>query len=200
MDIGSARLRGSVTQTSNSGIDVGAGTTAERPANDAGLIRYNTDLGRLEFSNGAQWANIGTGDFYTVSSNTPTNLGVANNAGTSNSAARVDHVHQFPLAIISNTIINANATLTLNDHGRVVEWNFGNSSLLLPNTFPVGFNCLITVANATGVPTFLANTGTTIRQADGYTKARKQWSEVSVRVHSNANGAAAVYILSGDMV
>jgi hypothetical protein len=116
-----------------------------------------------------------------------------------NIAAREDHVHQFPLATISNTIVTANSALTLNDHGRVVEWDTGNSSLILPNTFPAGFNCIVAVANATGVPTFVANTGATIRQADGYTKARKQWSEVSVRVRSNANGAAAIYVLSGDM-
>ena len=133
------------------------------------------------------------------SSTSPTGLGTTNSVGSANTIARGDHVHQFPLATISNTIVTANTALTLNDHGRVVVWDFANSSLILPNTFPAGFNCIVCVANSTGVPTFTANTGTTIRQADSYTKARKQWSEVSVRVHTNANGAAAVYILSGDM-
>lgn len=32
-----------------------AGTTASRPPNDAGLLRYNTDLGYLEFNNGSAW-------------------------------------------------------------------------------------------------------------------------------------------------
>jgi hypothetical protein len=134
-----------------------------------------------------------------LSNSSPAGLGTANSAGVSSTASRGDHVHQFPLATISNTIVTANTALTLNDHGRVVVWDTSNSSLILPNTFPAGFNCIVCVANATGVPTFTANTGTTIRQADGYTKARKQWSEISVRVHTNANGAAAVYVLSGDM-
>jgi hypothetical protein len=62
MDIGNTVVRGSFSQTSNSGIRVGQGTTAERPANAAGLIRYNTTLSRLELNDGSAWANIGSGD------------------------------------------------------------------------------------------------------------------------------------------
>jgi hypothetical protein len=37
------------------------GNTAQRPANTAGMIRYNTDLNSLESANGQYWANVGSG-------------------------------------------------------------------------------------------------------------------------------------------
>ena len=40
---------------------VPTGNTAQRPANTAGQIRYNTDLGTLESANGAAWANVSSG-------------------------------------------------------------------------------------------------------------------------------------------
>jgi hypothetical protein len=40
---------------------VPTGNTAQRPANTAGQIRYNTDLGTLESANGVYWANVGSG-------------------------------------------------------------------------------------------------------------------------------------------
>jgi hypothetical protein len=132
------------------------------------------------------------------SSNTPLNLSSANAVGVASVAAREDHVHQFPLARISNAV-TANATLTLNDHGGVVEWGAAaNGTITLPNSLPQGFNCLVRVVAAT-VPTFTPAAGATMRQADGLTKARKQWSEVSVSVRANANGVVAEYVLSGDM-
>lgn len=36
------------------------GNTAQRPANTAGMIRYNTDLNSLEAANGMMWANVGS--------------------------------------------------------------------------------------------------------------------------------------------
>ena len=36
------------------------GNTAQRPANTAGMIRYNTDLNSLESANGMMWANVGS--------------------------------------------------------------------------------------------------------------------------------------------
>ena len=37
------------------------GNTAQRPANTAGMIRFNTDLNTLEAANGTYWANVGSG-------------------------------------------------------------------------------------------------------------------------------------------
>jgi len=132
------------------------------------------------------------------SNSAPLSLGAGANSGTANSAARYDHVHKFPLAVIGRTLTGAN-TLTANDLGAVVEWNSANANLTLPNNMEVGYNCIVRVIHASGIPTFVADTGATIRQADGYTKPRKQWSEVSVAVRSNANGTAAEYVLSGDL-
>ena len=129
----------------------------------------------------------------------PTGLASANAVGVANVAAREDHVHQFPLARISNAM-TANASLTLADHGGVVEWGAAaNGTITLPNNLPAGFNCLVRVTAASTVPTFTPVGGAVMRQADGLTKARKQWSEVSVSVRGNANGAVAEYVLSGDM-
>lgn len=62
MDIGNTVVRGTLVQTSNSGIQIGSGTTGQRPANAVGLVRYNTSLSRLELNNGSTWANVGAGD------------------------------------------------------------------------------------------------------------------------------------------
>jgi hypothetical protein len=40
---------------------VPVGNTAQRPANTAGMIRYNTTLNTLEAANGVYWANVGSG-------------------------------------------------------------------------------------------------------------------------------------------
>lgn len=36
------------------------GNTAQRPANTAGMIRYNTTLNTIEAANGIAWANVGS--------------------------------------------------------------------------------------------------------------------------------------------
>jgi hypothetical protein len=133
-----------------------------------------------------------------LSSTAPVALASSAAAGSATSAAREDHVHQFPLATVSQTLTGA-GSLASSDHGKVVEWNAANGTLTLPNSLPVGFNCIVRVIHASGIPTFTAASGATIRQADSLTKARKQWSEVSVSVRANSGGTAAEYILSGDM-
>lgn len=117
--------------------------------------------------------------------------------GASADAARADHAHIFPLS--SGRELLAAGPLVAADHGSVVEWNAENGALTLPSDLFDGFNCLVRVSHATGVPTFTAAAGATIRQADGLTTARKRWSEVSIAVRSNVGGAAAEYVLSGDM-
>lgn len=121
--------------------------------------------------------------------------------GTSEDAARADHQHQFPLATISRTITAAGLALNMEDHGKVVVWNHENSGtgIVLPNTLPQGFNCIVRVASV-AVPRFYATSpNATVNQADGLIRARKQWSEVSISVHANSDGTHAVYVLSGDM-
>lgn len=134
----------------------------------------------------------------TYSNATPANLGAGATPGTANEASRSDHVHKFPLAV-DGTTFTAPGALASTDHGKVVIWNASSGNLTLPATFEKGFNCIVYVEHATGVPTFVAASGATIRQADSYTKARKRYSEVSARVHSNSDGSSAIWVLSGDM-
>ena len=133
-----------------------------------------------------------------LSSAAPSGLASSAAAGSGAAASREDHVHQFPLATVSQTMTSA-GSLASTDHGKVVEWNAASGALTLPNSLPAGFNCLVRVIHASGIPTFTAGSGATIRQADSLTKARKQWSEVSVSVRANSGGSAAEYVISGDM-
>jgi len=49
-----------VTKDSNTGAaNISAGTTAQRPANGAGKLRYNTTIGRWEGNTGAAWGALG---------------------------------------------------------------------------------------------------------------------------------------------
>lgn len=167
--------------------------------NDAGTwidnpLTINRATGTVNF---ASTPTIGGSSL--LSSAAPLGLASAAAAGSAGSASREDHVHQFPLATVSQTLTSA-GSLASSDHGKVVEWNAANGALTLPNSLPVGFNCLVRVIHASGIPTFTAGSGSTIRQADSLTKARKQWSEVSVSVRANSGGSAAEFVLSGDMI
>ena len=46
-----------------SGMKIPVGNTAQRPTGEAGLIRYNTDKGLLEFYDGKQFMWLGVGEF-----------------------------------------------------------------------------------------------------------------------------------------
>ena len=107
----------------------------------------------------------------------------------------------FPLAV-PKFVTAATYTLDAVDHGRVVAWNGPGSGgeIILPNDMPEGFNCIVRVVAAAGTPTFVSHPFGVMRQADGLTRARKQWSEVSISVHANEDWVSAEWVLSGDMV
>ena len=50
------------------------GNTAQRPANTAGMIRFNTDLNTLEAANGIAWANVGSGSGSSGGGSAPTSV------------------------------------------------------------------------------------------------------------------------------
>ena len=52
------------------------GNTAQRPANTAGMIRFNTDLNTFESANGTYWSNVGSGGAATASSGSGAIAGV----------------------------------------------------------------------------------------------------------------------------
>lgn len=204
--VGSGLNRSIVNQGS---ILIGAGSklTSLLPdsislGSGAGLLKLGAGL--ITMGAGSKKVSIGDGDIkiggssIAPSDDLPQNLTPLPQPGQANSTSRADHSHQFPLASISRTLSAAD-TLNMNDHGHVVEWNGNSANLTLPNDLPVGFNCLVRVIHASGIPTFTAASGTIIRQADSLTKARKQWSEVSVSIRANSDGASAEYVLSGDL-
>lgn len=50
---------GVLTITGTGGVQLPVGNTAQQPANSAGLIRFNSQTGSLEFNNGTAWSGAG---------------------------------------------------------------------------------------------------------------------------------------------
>lgn len=119
-------------------------------------------------------------------------------AGVAADTARSDHQHP-PQSAAPNLQTAASYTLAATDDGGVVDMaNVGAIALTLPNNLAIGASGLVTQAGV-GQITFTAGSGAAIRQADSFTKTRKQWSEVTWHVRTNSGGTAAEYVLSGDM-
>ena len=97
------------------------GTTAQRPSgNDAGDIRYNSDLGRLEMHNGTAWGN-------SVEGYTP-----VNKAGDTMTGAL--EVSSGGIRNSSQTIFTSNSTLTSSCFGGLVECGGSTAyTITLPN-------------------------------------------------------------------
>jgi len=56
---GSPKISGISTFSSTAFLETPKGTTAERPSHaDAGMIRFNTDSGHLEYYNGVEWTSV----------------------------------------------------------------------------------------------------------------------------------------------
>ena len=110
--------------SSNGGVQIPSGTTAGRPTNEAGIIRYNTDTGLLEYGDSSLWYSI-------VSSLTPANSW-ANTVGTAG--------NNYASVLIANVAaaINANAaaSYTAINNFSIVSETAGNNyaSVLVANT------------------------------------------------------------------
>jgi hypothetical protein len=76
--------------------------------------------------------------------------------------------------------------------------NAGAVAVTLPNGLEQGFSILLCQAGA-GRVTFSPAAGATLNNRAGYSRTAAQWSEVSLTVDSNSGGAAAVWVLSGDV-
>lgn len=66
---------GVLTIVGTGGVRLPVGTTGQQPANSAGLIRYNSTTGSLEFNNGTSWSGAG-GSVTSVSATGSTGLTV----------------------------------------------------------------------------------------------------------------------------
>lgn len=119
-------------------------------------------------------------------------------AGVSAALARDDHQHP-PQSATLNSQVGTTYTVLSSDNGKVVELaNASAITVTVPNSLPVGFNCLFTQAGTAQV-TFAAASGATQRQRQSYTKTAGQWAVVSLYVRANSGGSAAEYVLAGDM-
>ena len=66
--------------SSNGGVQIPSGTTLGRPTNEAGIIRYNTDTGLLEYGNSVSWISFGgAADLSPANNWTNTSVTAANN-------------------------------------------------------------------------------------------------------------------------
>lgn len=106
-----------------------------------------------------------------------------------------------PVALLSDQFLDISSTthtLTAADIGKVHRFtNAAGCVVALPNSLPAGWNILWVQQGAAQV-TFTPGSGATRRNASNHTKSRALYAEGSLRVDTNAGGAAAVYFLSGD--
>lgn len=105
-------------------------------------------------------------------------------------------------ALVADVDVLAVSTFTPTvDHNGKLRVLSHNSELpvILGNNLPRGFSISI-VQGGAGQIAFSAASGSTIHQADGMTKSRKQWSPVTAVVISNVGGASAVWLLIGELV
>lgn len=71
----------SLTVTGTGSLKLPLGTDGQRPANDAGQIRYNTTSGEVEFNNGSTWAAMGAGSGSVSSVDVTGSTGVSTSGG-----------------------------------------------------------------------------------------------------------------------
>jgi len=102
-------------------------------------------------------------------------------------------------AVTTEDIAGTSYTLAAADLGkRKRTTNAGAVTVTLPNDREQGFSILLCQA-AAGQVSFAAASGAALHSRTGYTKTAGQWSEVSLTVDTNAGGAAASWVLSGDV-
>jgi hypothetical protein len=118
--------------------------------------------------------------------------------GSSAALSRDDHQHP-PQSAAPSIIAGTTYTMQQADDGLVKETTNGSAvTVTMPNSLTVGTSGVLTQA-AAGQVTFAAAVGATLRQRSSLTKTSGQWAEVSWYVRTNSGGAAAEYVLAGDM-
>lgn len=101
-----------ITIAGTGGLKVPVGTTAERPADTLGLLRFNTTINNLEFNFGGGWSVAGGGES-TVSGIAPVDFGTGNTDASVSVSSALILVGATPVVrILPGTTINN----TLDDH------------------------------------------------------------------------------------
>lgn len=89
-------------------------------------------------------------------------------------------------------------TLAATDNGGIVEVSNASAiTLTLPNSLPVGFNCMIVQTGAGQITWSTASGATFTVYPSTHTKTAGTGAMISLYVSSNSSGTAAAYILGG---
>lgn len=132
-------------------------------------------------------------------SSTPLIPVAGGNSGAAATFARSDHAHP-PQQATLNLQTGTTYTLAATDDGKVVSLsNAASITLTLPNSLPAGFSCLVE-QYAAGVVAFSAAAGGTLRQRQSFAHTAGQYAVASLYVRANSGGAAAEWVLAGDLV
>lgn len=100
-----------------------------------------------------------------------------------------------------NIVVVSTATYTVQaaDNGMVLEFtNAGGCALTAPANLPAGVNVICCQA-AAGKVTIAAAAGATLRNRQAFLRSPGQWAEWSMRIRANVGGAAAEWVISGDL-
>lgn len=101
-------------------------------------------------------------------------------------------------AVTSEDVAGTAYTLQAADLGKRKRTTDSSAvTVTLPKSFGQGFSVLFCQASA-GQITFVAEAGGSLNNRAGNSKTVDQWSEVSLTVDSNSDGASAAWVLSGD--
>ena len=185
--------------SSNGGVQIPSGTTAGRPTNEAGIIRYNTDTGLLEYGNSVSWISFGGApDLSPANGWTNTSVTAANNwanslvtaannwantkltngsvtiAGTLTTTgifvdSKGGDVRDVPPNDRSTTAVGY--TLTITDTGKMVMGNANSSSAIIyvPNAVFSTGNTIVIYNNSSGLLMVSPNSSVTLRQVGSNT-------------------------------
>ena len=107
-----------------------------------------------------------------------------------------DHAISRFVGVVSSQ--TGDYTLQASDNGTIIFANKATAlTITLPNSLPVGFNCVV-VQEGAGQVTFSAASGATMQAPNSATKSAAQYGSVSLLVKANA-GSAADWRLDGSL-
>lgn len=163
--------------SSNGGVQIPSGNTTNRPTNEAGIIRYNTDTGLLEYGNSSSWISFGASVSLTPANNwanTKLSNGTVTIDGTLTSNvifvdSKGGDVRDVPPNDRSST--GSGYTLTLSDTGKMVMGNANTTGAVVyvPNAVFGTGNTIVVYNNSSGVLMISPNSSVTLRQVGSNT-------------------------------
>lgn len=167
--------------SSNGGVQIPSGNTTNRPTNEGGIIRYNTDTGLLEYGNSVSWISFGgaadlspANNWTNTSVSTKLTNGTITIAGTlTSNAIFVDSkggdLRDVPPNDRSST--GSGYTLTLTDTGKMVMGNANTTGAVVyvPNAVFGTGNTIVIYNNSSGVLMISPNSSVTLRQVGSNT-------------------------------